>query len=79
MVLPVASAMQIAKSYKQTVILSIIMAFLFTISGLYISYYADFKPGGTIVIVGVITLVCILIYKNILSKIILKSVVKTNC
>ncbi len=80
MVLPVAAAMQIAKSYKQTVIFSVIFALMFAISGLYISYYADFKPGGTIVIVGVITLVCVLIYKNLLSKIFLRrDAAKSNC
>lgn len=78
MVLPVASAMQIAKSYKQTVIFAVIFAIIFTVSGLYISYYADFKPGGTIVIVGVITLICVLVYKNVLSKIFLKSAAKHN-
>lgn len=72
MVLPVATAMQIAKSYKQTVIFAILFAILFTISGLYISYYADFKPGGTIVMVGVLTLICVLFYKNVFSKAISK-------
>lgn len=62
MVLPVATAMQIARSYKQTVIYSISFALFFTISGLYISYYADLKPGGTIVLVGVLTLICVLVY-----------------
>jgi len=72
MVLPVATAMQIAKSYKQTVIYSIIFAIIFTVLGLYISYYADSKPGGTIVIVGVLTLICVLLYKNVLRKAIVK-------
>ncbi len=65
MVLPVASAMQIANSYKQTVIYSIVFGVFFTVAGLFISYYADFKPGGTIVIVGVITLICVLVYKGL--------------
>lgn len=68
MVLPVATAMQIAKSYKQTVAFSVLFALFFMISGLYISYYADFKPGGTIVLVGVLTLICVLGYKNVLRK-----------
>jgi zinc transport system permease protein len=79
MVLPVASAMQIAKSYKQTVVFAIIFALIFTISGLYISYYADFKPGGTIVLVGVINLICVLIYKNVLRKVLLQRAVKAGC
>lgn len=68
MVLPVATAMQIAKSYKQTVAFSVLFALFFMISGLFISYYADFKPGGTIVLVGVLTLICVLGYKNVLRK-----------
>lgn len=79
MVLPVASAMRIAKSYKQTVVFAVIFAIMFTISGLYISYYANFKPGSTIVIVGVISLVCILIYEHVFSKVLLKRVVKADC
>ncbi|MEA4901375.1 metal ABC transporter permease [Desulfitobacterium sp.] len=65
MVLPVACAMQISKSYKQTVVLAIIFALFFTTTGLYISYYANLKPGGTIVLVGVITLIGVLISKNL--------------
>lgn len=79
MVLPVASAMQIAKSYKQTVVFSVIFAVFFTVSGLYVSYYADFKPGGTIVLVGVISLVCVLTYKNVLKKVFLKRAINAGC
>lgn len=68
MILPVAAAMQISKSYKQTVVYSGILAMFFTIIGLFISYYADFKPGATIVLVGVFTLVTILFIKNIFIK-----------
>ncbi|WP_434509582.1 metal ABC transporter permease [Desulfitobacterium sp. AusDCA] len=68
MVLPVATAMQVAKSYKQTVFYSILFALLYTISGLFISYYADFKPGGTIVLIGVFTLTSVLVFKNLLSR-----------
>ncbi len=78
MVLPVACAMQIAKSYRQTMVYAVIFAVMFTITGLYISYYADFKPGGTIVIVGVITLVCILAYKNVIGKVVMKRAFKAE-
>ncbi len=79
MVLPVASAMRIAKSYKQTVVFAIIFSVMFTISGLYISFYADFKPGSTIVIVGVLSLISILIYENMVSKVFLKRAAKADC
>lgn len=65
MVLPVACALQIAKSYRQTFIYSIVFSEFSTISGLFISYYADLKPGGTIVIINVIILICLLIINRL--------------
>src|SRR5699024_4691706 len=47
-VVPVVVGMEIGKSYKQTVIYSIISGVLSMISGLFISYYGELKPGGTI-------------------------------
>ncbi len=64
LVLPVACAMQISKSYKATVIISIIFALLFTLTGLFISFYLDFKPGGTIILVSVISLIGLILFKN---------------
>jgi zinc transport system permease protein len=59
MVLPVAVAMQLSKSYKQITILSVVFSVLFVVAGLFLSYYLDLKPGGTIVITGVITLAAV--------------------
>ena len=59
MVVPVACGMQFGRSYKQTVLWSIAFAELFTVSGLFLAYYGRLKPGGTIVLVGVITLLLI--------------------
>lgn len=59
LVIPVAAAMMVSKSYKQTVWISILFAESFTIGGLFISYYADLTPGGTIVLLGVISLAVI--------------------
>ena len=72
MVLPVACAMQLAKSYRGTVWASIGFAELFTVAGLVIAYYGGLKPGGTIVLMGVICLVGILIAKSIVEKIAVK-------
>jgi len=71
MVIPVACAMQFGKSYKQTVIYSVCFAVFFMVAGLYISYYQRLKPGGTIVLIGVICLVLILIIKSITASIML--------
>lgn len=64
MVIPTACAMQYGKSYKQTLIYSIFFAVAFTVIGLTISYYIGLKPGGTIVLTGVIFLIITLAIKG---------------
>jgi zinc transport system permease protein len=61
LVIPAASAIMISKSYKQTFLISIILAEFFTISGLILSFYLDLRPGGTIVLTGVIVLIVIML------------------
>lgn len=68
MVIPVSCSMQLAKSYRQTVFYSIGFAVMFTIIGLTVSYYAELRPGGTIVLVGVFSLVIILILRLLFKK-----------
>ena len=64
MVIPVACAMQLAKSYRQTVIYAVVFAVLFTVIGLTLSYYLSLKPGGTIVLTGVIILIPLMMVKK---------------
>lgn len=64
MVIPIACAMRYALSYKMTIILSVIFALVFTLIGLVLSFYVGLKPGGTIVLVGVITLIISMIIKK---------------
>lgn len=64
MVIPVACAMRFSKSYKMTILLAIMFAVAFTIIGLTLSYYFGFKPGGTIVLIGVIMLIISMIIKK---------------
>lgn len=68
MVVPVASAILVAKSYKKTVAYSIVYAVISTILGLVISFYADLKPGATIVLTSVIILLLTISYKKMLKK-----------
>ena len=67
MVVPVACAMQVGRSYRQTVYYSIGFAVLSTMSGLFLSYYLGLKPGGTIVMIGIIILILILLVKSLLK------------
>ncbi len=64
MVIPVACAMRFSSSYRMTVILSIVFAVIFTIIGLTLSFYLGLKPGGTIVIASVITLIVSMLVKK---------------
>ena len=57
MVIPVACAMTISKSYKTTLLYSIFFAEAFCLIGLVSAYYLDLKPGGTIVLLGVAVLI----------------------
>lgn len=68
MVLPVACAMQLAKSYRQTVLTSILFGVIFTIAGLFVSYYAGLKPGGTIVLIGVGCLILLLTGRSVFGR-----------
>jgi zinc transport system permease protein len=65
MVVPTACAMQLGKSYRQTVAGSIAFAVAFTLLGLFLSYYARLKPGGTIVLLGVVCFLMILLVKKL--------------
>lgn len=64
MVIPVACAMRFASSYRMTIILSVVFAITFTIIGLSLSFYFGFKPGGTIVLLGVVCLLLSMLVKK---------------
>lgn len=64
LVIPVATSMLISKSYKQTLILSIIISEFITLLGLYISFYINLRPGGTIVLLGVIVLIVTAVFRK---------------
>ncbi|WP_172431960.1 metal ABC transporter permease [Orenia metallireducens] len=65
--LPVAGSLQMAKSFKQTIIYSIIFSVLAVNTGLFISFYYDLASGGTIIVASVIYLIAAIIYKKINS------------
>lgn len=61
MVVPVACALQLARSWRQTCVISCVVGLLSSVAGLTISFYAGLKPGGTIVLLSVATLLVILL------------------
>lgn len=57
MTLPVAASIRIAKGFKQTIFFSVLFGELSVIIGLYLAYYLDLAPGGTIVVLSVLILI----------------------
>ncbi|HWR23713.1 MAG TPA: metal ABC transporter permease [Feifaniaceae bacterium] len=68
MVLPVACAMQLKRGFQKTLLFSIGFAVFFMVAGLTIAYYARLKPGGTIVLLGVVTLLALLACRSISAR-----------
>lgn len=62
MILPVASAMAISRSYRATVLKAMIFGVSFILIGLTISFYGGIKPGGAIVLTGVACFLLTLLY-----------------
>ena len=65
MTVPVAAAMQLAKSFKGAMIYSIIFGETAVIIGLVSAFYLDIAPGGTIVVTSIIILLAVLVWKKI--------------
>ena len=68
MVVPVACALQMARSWLQTVLLSCGIGLTITAVGLALSYELGLKPGGTIVLVGVALLASVLLGKAVARR-----------
>lgn len=68
-VLPTAIALQFKRGYKWTLVISIIMGIIATTGGLVISYYLEWKPGATIVLLSVCILIVVFIIKGIIALI----------
>ncbi|MEK4403104.1 metal ABC transporter permease [Sporosarcina sp. FSL K6-6792] len=68
MTIPVAAAIQLAKSFKSAMIYSIIFGELAVIIGLVSAYYLDIAPGGTIVVTSIVILLVVLAWKKIQGR-----------
>ncbi|MFJ7933645.1 metal ABC transporter permease [Sporosarcina sp. NPDC096371] len=65
MTIPVAAAMQLAKSFKGAMIYSIAFGETSVIVGLVTAYYLDIAPGGTIVITSILILLIVLMWNKL--------------
>lgn len=69
-VLPTAMALQLKKGYKVTLVASEIFSILMMGTGLIVSYYADWKPGATIVTLSVALLLLFVLGRACYEKVI---------
>jgi len=64
-VLPVATALIIAKSYKQSFFITIVLGIIYMMVGIVSSFYFDIKPGGAIVVNAIIGMAVFALYKKL--------------
>ncbi|WP_336511502.1 metal ABC transporter permease [Alteribacter salitolerans] len=62
--LPVAASIQLAKSFRQVVILGIVFGELAMIGGIFFSYHLNVATGGMIVVTGVVLLLAAVVLKR---------------
>lgn len=67
--LPVATALQLGKGFKLTLIFSIVFSVVDIMLGLFISYYLNVAPGGFTALISVAVLVLVLLAKKLQSSI----------
>ncbi len=64
MVIPPAVSLQLARSFRATFVIAIVVALSAVISGLYAAFIFDLAPGGTIVLIAVAILVAVILGKG---------------
>lgn len=66
--IPVASALQLNKGFKATLIYSITFGFIDIIAGLVLSVYIDCAPGGTISLMSIFVLIVVILFNKALKR-----------
>ncbi|SFS38079.1 metal ABC transporter permease [Marininema halotolerans] len=64
--LPVAASLQLANSFKQAIVYAVIFAQISVLAGLVAAFYLDWASGGTIVLVAVGILLCVMGMKRLI-------------
>ncbi len=62
--LPVATAIQLEKGFRATLIASVIFSIIDILTGLFLSYYINVAPGGFTAVVSVVVLLIVIIIKR---------------
>lgn len=65
MVLPVAAALVVCRSYRQAVWMSVALGVVYTTVGLWVSYTVDVRPGGAIIVAAVAGILLLMGYRRL--------------
>ena len=65
--LPVATALQLERGFKPTLIFSIVFSMIDIMAGLFISYFLNVAPGGFTALVSVFVLILVMVGKKVYS------------
>lgn len=68
MIVPVATAMQLKKGFKPTLLFAIAFGIFDIMVGLGLSYYINSAPGGTIALTSVFTLILVIISEKFITS-----------
>lgn len=68
MTIPVATSLQVSRSFKQSLLYSNLFGLSSVIIGLIASFYLDIAPGGTIVIASLFILLIVIVVKRLLNS-----------
>src|SRR5258708_7527370 len=63
-VIPVVTALQFKRSFKETILTAELISIFSVISGIFASFYLNLSPGGTIVLIALLIFVIVLSYKR---------------
>jgi len=63
-VIPVVTALQLRKSFTQTIIYAELVSLLSVISGIFLSFYLNLSTGGTIVLIMLAIFIIIFLSKK---------------
>ncbi|WP_050615791.1 metal ABC transporter permease [Bacillus testis] len=65
MTLPVAASMRFARGFKNMIIYSVLFGEISVVGGLFLSFYLDLAPGGTIVMIAIAILLAAIGFKKL--------------
>lgn len=65
MIIPVAAAMKIGKSFKNTIGIAILFSEISVVGGLWLSYELDIASGATIVLINILILILVGLFKSL--------------